>query len=154
MSQDASKESQIGKRQSPKKSKTGITVVEQGGVKSGPENDSTGCEALPPEFDFDLDYTDQRGFHWTGKFEAHVMNVSERAAAGLTRARMLAGMPLSSVDESTINLLEMQSHLAVVVDDCPKWAEDLTKIYDLGVIGAIYEEVASYEARFWGTKAR
>ena len=55
------------------------------------------------------------------------------------------------VDAATLNLLEMQAHLAVALDDAPPWASDLGELYDVGVVAAIYREVASHEARFWGT---
>ena len=54
------------------------------------------------------------------------------------------------IDGATLNLLEMQAHLAVAIDDCPEWAADLGSLYDVGVVAAIYKEVASHEAGFWG----
>ena len=117
----------------------------------GPSNDAKGAGGIGPEHHFDLDYTDSRGYRWTGKFSSHVLTIADRAAIGITRATLFGGVPLASLDKATINLLEAQAYLAVALDEAPDWAKDLSKVRDLGVLFAIYKEVASYEATFWGT---
>ena len=128
-----------------------VEVVESPSVETGPENDSRGATGLSPKHSFDLDYTDRRGRHWTGAFACHVLTIKERATVGLTRARLTANTPAGVIDASTLNILEMQAHLAVALDSCPAWAEALGDLYDVGVVAEIYQEVASHEARFWGT---
>ena len=59
----------------PKESKTGLEVVTPGNVEealSGPDNDGTGAHGLNAEHKFELDYTDVRGYHWTGSFTCHI----------------------------------------------------------------------------------
>ena len=136
----------------PTTSKTGLNVVTPPSIApSGPEKDHEGSGGVSADHEFDLDYTDQRGYHWTGHFKSHILNIKERAAVGLTRSRLTANTPAQVVDAATLNLLEMQAHLAVALDDAPEWAADLGELYDVGVVAAIYREVASHEARFWGT---
>ena len=133
-------------------SKTGLEIIEpqDATIKEGPKNDKLGKGGITADHIFDLDYTDQRGYRWTGRFKCHILNIKERATVGLTRSRLTANTPAHVVDASTLNLLEMQAHLAVALDHAPEWASDLGSLYDVGVIAAIYGEVASHEARFWG----
>ena len=116
----------------------------------GPENDSKGVGGIGPSYSFKLNYLDQRGYFWEGLFDCHVLTVRERVSLGLTRARMMSGVPLQSIDQATLNILEMQAHIAVVIEKGPKWLAKLADFHEVGVLTAIYREVASYEARFWG----
>ena len=133
-------------------SPTGVTVASPPAVTKpfGPDHDNIGADSVKAKHAFDLDYTDQRGYHWSGKFRCHVLTIRERAAVGLTRSKLTANTPPEMIDASTLNILEMQAHLALALDDAPEWANELGEIYDVGVLGAIYQEVASHEARFWG----
>ena len=140
-----------------KKSKTGIpvpdvpTAEEAVQVLSGPPSDKLGADGVvEPEYEFELDYKCVRGRVWKGAFKCHVLTIRERAQVGLIRSQMAAGMAPLSMDGSTIDLLEMQAHLAVALDEAPEWASDLGGLHDPSVLGAIYKEVASHEARFWG----
>lgn len=146
-----SEEAAIGTRARKKRTQKKIAVVEPAEVaqKSGPENDGQGVGGLSPHHTFDLDFTDRRGYHWTGRFKCHVLNIRERASVGLTRSRLTANTPASVIDPATLNILEMQAHLAVALDECPDWAESLGDLYDVAVISEIYKEVASHEANFW-----
>tara|TARA_R110002020_G_scaffold194133_19_gene394782 strand:+ start:4725 stop:5240 length:516 start_codon:yes stop_codon:yes gene_type:complete len=133
-------------------SKTGLEVIEPGdtaAVVLGHENDNVGTNGLTAEHTFELDHTDSRGYVWRGRFRCHILNIRERAAVGLTRSRLTANTPAEVIDSATLNLLEMQAHLAVAIDDAPDWASDLGTLYDVGVVAAIYREVASHEAGFW-----
>lgn len=115
-------------------------------------NDGKGKDSIVEETKtFQLTYTDQRGFHWGGTFTNHILTIKERTIVGLTRSRMSGGLPPEQLDETTLSLLEMQAHLAVSLDLAPEWASDLTKFRDIGLLAAIYGEVASHEAQFWGT---
>ena len=118
----------------------------------GPVNDNKGKGSIVEETKtFQLDYTDQRGYHWGGTFTNHILTIKERTVVGLTRSRLAGGLPPEQLDETTLSLLEMQAHLAVSLDLAPEWASDLTQFRDIGVLAAIYGEVASHEAQFWGT---
>ena len=149
------------KRRKKPASKTGVKPVEvvtavEAAVevkKSGPDNDAIGCDAEEAIKVFTLDYTDGRGYHWTGAFTNQILTIGQRATVGLTRSRMSGGVPLDTIDDATLTMLEMQAHLAVSLMDAPEWAANLSKIRDLGVLGAIYTEVAAHEATFWGSES-
>jgi hypothetical protein len=131
-----------------------VVVVEGSANARGPEDDNQGAAGLSPEYAFDLDYTDRRGHRWQGAFRCRALTVKDRITVGLTRARLSANTPLNSIDRSTLNLLEMQAHLAVALEEFPTWAESLGDLHDVGVISAIYKEVADHEGRFWGRTDR
>lgn len=122
----------------------------------GPDNDDVGADGVSPDHEFDLDYTDSRGHLWTGKFACRVLSIQERVQYGLTRASMLNGMPLQSIDPGTINLIDMQAYLLVGIRKAPKWALskagnfDVSKLRETGMLQAIYEEVAAHASRFYG----
>ncbi len=142
-------EAEIGTKARKRKMKD-VVVVEASASAKGPEDDDSGVNGLSPDYSFDLDHTDRRGHRWQGAFSCHALTIKDRITVGLTRARLSANSPLSTIDASTVNLLEMQAHLAVALDDFPDWAESLGDLYDVGVISAIYREVADHEGRFWG----
>lgn len=120
--------------------------------KSGPDNDAKSADGtVEATKTFVLDYTDGRGYHWSGSFTSHILTIRERATVGLTRSRMAGGVAAAALDETTGMLLEMQAHLAVSLSATPEWAENLDEVRDVGVLAAIYKEVVSHEATFWGT---
>lgn len=139
------------KRSQKKQPQRDVQVVEpiEPAAKDGPEHDNQGIGGLSPHHEFDLDFTDRRGYRWTGRFKCHVLNIRERASVGLTRSRLTANTPASVIDPATLNILEMQAHLAVALDEAPEWADRLGDLYDVAVISEIYKEVASHEANFW-----
>jgi len=151
--------SSIGaKQRRARKAQTGLDVVEsvpaQQAVESlaGHKADKLGADGLiGPEHEFELEHVDQRGRAWRGHFKCHILSIRERSQVGLTRSHMAAGMVPTGLDASTIDLLEMQAHLAVALDSAPEWANDLGGLHDITVLAAIYKEVASHEARFWGS---
>jgi len=116
-------------------------------------NDDKGVGDVTDTYTFELDYEDQRGYHWQGSFTTHVLTIRERAAVGMTRAKMLGGMQASTLDQQTLNIFEMQAHLAISLQEAPDWAQELPHLRDVGVLVAIYAEVASHEARFWGVES-
>ena len=146
-------EAAIGTSARKKRTQKKIKVVEPApvspGGKAGPENDNRGITGLSPFHSFDLDFTDRRGYRWEGRFKCHVLTIKERAAVGLTRSRLTVNTPANVIDPATLNILEMQAHLAVALDECPDWANSLGDLYDVAVISEIYREVASHEANFW-----
>jgi hypothetical protein len=118
-------------------------------IKTGPKHDDVGAQGLPAEFEFDLDYKDRRGYVWSGHFRAHILNITEQARVGLTKTRLAGGLNPVLLDLSTQNILEMQAHLAIALDESPPWAKNLHTVRDGGVLAAVYDHVARYEARFW-----
>lgn len=119
---------------------------------SGPMNDRKGADGEGPERSFTLDYVDARGRQWSGDFKVRVLTIRDTVQLGLTKARLAGGVPLSHVDADTAQMLEVLAHLSVAIVASPPWAKDLFELHDAGVVGAIYEEVAKYEARFRGAK--
>lgn len=119
--------------------------------RAGHKHDDEGKDGVPHELEFDLDFTDSRGYHWRGSFKTHILSISERAQVGLTKSRLAGGLSVSVIDGETSLILEMQAHLAIALLKWPDWAEELGSIRDVNVLGAIYKEVVSHEERFWGT---
>jgi hypothetical protein len=151
--------SSIGPSARRRQSKTGPEVpvtptAEQAVTQTGPDNDKVGADGCGPEHTFTLDYTDARGRKWSGEFRCHVLTIRERAQVGLVRAQLSAGMAPIGLDAATLDLLEMQAHLAVALDSAPDWARDLGGLHDPAVLGVIYAEVAGHEARFHGAGTR
>ena len=147
--------SSIGPSARRRKSKTGPSIpvtptAEAAATTIGPDNDNVGADGCGPEHTFTLDYTDRRGRKWSGEFRSHVLTIRERAQVGMVRAQLAAGMAPIGLDAATLDLLEMQAHLAVALDTAPDWASDLGGLHDPAVLGAIYGEVAGHEARFHG----
>jgi len=128
-----------------------IDLAKAAAIEPGPENDRMGFEGLPSDYVFDLDYTDTRGRKWVGKFKAHILTIQQRAQVGLTRARLLNGISLASLDSYTLQLLEMQAYLAIALDSSPEWAKKVDSIRDVAVLNALYQEVANYEGRYFRT---
>lgn len=119
---------------------------------NGPMQDRTGADGEGPERDFTLNYVDKRGRAWVGDFKVRVLTIKDTVQLGLTKARLAGGIPLTHLDPDTAYTLEVLAHLSVCIVASPPWAKDLFALHDAGVIGAIYEEVATYEARFHGAK--
>lgn len=123
------------------------------GARSGPDHDNEGAGGVGDRFEFTLDWHDKRrDLRWQGRFTGHVLTPLEVVQVGVTRARLLGNQPPASVDAATLNLVEVMAHLAVALDDTPKWW-DPQKLRDMQLLGAVYEEVARREAAFWGNVA-
>jgi hypothetical protein len=123
--------------------------------ESGPKMDDTGADGILPEHQFDLDFIDNRGRRWAGRFACHVLTVRERIQVGLVRSRLSGGISPHALDVFTSNLVEILAHLAVALDNAPPWAKggQLEQIRAVEVLQAIYEEVAKHETRFHGPGA-
>ena len=117
---------------------------------NGPMQDRLGVDGIGPEHSFTLAHIDKRGRSWVGDFTIKVLTIKDRVTLGLTKARLAGGIPLAHLDTDTAFTLEVLAHLSVCIVASPPWAKDLLSIHDAGVIGAIYEEVARFEARFHG----
>jgi hypothetical protein len=130
-----------------------VEAVKQAAALDGPKHDDKGAGDIPSALVFDLDYLDRRGRRWQGRFRSHILTIRERMQVGLVRARLAGGLPPMALDAATVDILEMQAHLAVALDQAPEWAATLQDVRDVNVLGAIYKEVASHEVRFWGADA-
>lgn len=117
---------------------------------SGPDLDNEGAHGLPPDHSFNFRFVDRRNRVWAGNFKAHILTTREKVQVGLVRAQLSGNTPVEALDPVTYNLLEMVSVLSVALDSNPVWADDLLDLHDMGVLKALYEEVANYEARFHG----
>ena len=119
-------------------------------AKTGPEYDGEGAGGVSARHTFELDWTDLRGYRWTGSFTCDVLTIAQRPQVGLTRARLLNGVSPHLLDPETLDILEMRAHLAVALVKAPDWMKKLGDFRDINLLGAIYKEVASHERRFWG----
>ena len=117
----------------------------------GPSMDKTGSAGVGPHLEFDLDFTDQRGRAWQGRFKNEVLTVRKRLQVGLTKAALANGIPVDQLDTATSNLLEVLAHLSVSLTFSPDWFKNnRMDQYESEVLYAIYNEVAEHEARFRG----
>ena len=103
------------------------------------------------EYTFDFEYKSQ-GKVWKGQFTNRILTMKDRQLSGVMRARMAAGLPSESLDALTAEINLMIAHLTFSLDetDRPDWAKDLRDIEDVRLLQALYEEVASHEATFFG----
>ena len=147
-------------KRKPVKPATGIEPQEQPSpaetaktakAKRGDLNDDKGANGVDSETTFDLDYTDRRGHHWSGSFDTHILTINEQVQVGATRARLAGGLSPDMLDQATLDVLEMQAHLAVAITRSPEWAKELHNFRDIWLLRAIYKEVLTHEQSFWGT---
>jgi len=125
-------------------------------IDAGPGNDNKGAKGILPDHEFVLDFLDRRGRKWSGRFKVHALTIRDRMTIGVTRGRLAQGVSVQALDSATLEQLEVQSHLAVAVDESPPWWSaimDGRDAYAFDVLGAVYEEVAKHERRFWGAES-
>ena len=100
--------------------------------------------------EFDSEVDEER---YVGKFTTKKLNIQDHAKQGVILAQLNGGMhydrekPGYGVDASTSAFNGMLAHLSVALTAAPDWW-DLSKIGDVNVIYAVYEEVAAHEATF------
>ena len=102
------------------------------------------------EYTFELNYKDNSGKIWSGKFTTKILNIGERQMAGALRSRYSGNTPLESMDISTVLMNIMLDHLTYSITQKANWCDNLRELHDPGIIEAIYEEVASHEEYFLG----
>jgi len=102
---------------------------------------------------FSIDYhsegEDQR---YTGRFTVKKLTIGDLSRLGSRKAQLCGGLsydPSTSkgIDPSTAMLNEMIAHCEIALIEKPEWF-DADKIIDVGLLNAVYEEVASFEANF------
>jgi hypothetical protein len=91
-----------------------------------------------------------------GDFTNKVLTIRERQMLGVMRARLSGGMTYDALDPLTNEINYMVAHLAFSLGDekdRPEWARDLRDTENVALLQALYAEVASHEAMFfgWGT---
>lgn len=102
------------------------------------------------EYPFWIDWTSPSGKNYQGEFVNRVLSLGDKASAGVLRAKLGGGMPVSSLDDMTIEVNLIIAHLTFSLIKKPDWAADLRSLDELALLQVIYEEVASHEATFFG----
>ena len=102
------------------------------------------------EYTFTLNWTDGRGKVWAGKFTTKILSIRERAQVGLMRARLNGGLPTEAIDGYTAEINFIVANLVYCLTQKPEWAKDLMALDSVPLLQAIYQEVASHEATFFG----
>jgi hypothetical protein len=93
------------------------------------------------------------GNTYTGAFTCKKMTVQDTARLGVRTAQLNGGMhfddnkPGYGVDPQTDGLNHMIATLELTLINKPAWF-DLETIIDMELLGAVYREVASFEAKF------
>jgi len=103
-----------------------------------------------PEYTFEFKYKDGSGKDWSGEFVSKIPTIQDRQGIGILRAQLSGGLPSNSLDPLTSELNLIIAELTFRLKERPKWAENLRAILDFGLVQALYEEVASHEAFFFG----
>jgi hypothetical protein len=104
------------------------------------------------EYTFEFSHTDSRGKVWSGKVTNRVLTIRQRQQAKVVKATLSGNLPVSALDADIWNLNEMVAHLSVSLVKRPKWASELTDLYDEEIITKLYEEVIAHENYFRGPR--
>jgi hypothetical protein len=105
------------------------------------------------EYSFDFSWTSPNGKVWTGKFTNKILNLADQQNVGYLRAKFAGGVPADALDGLTTEINMIIAHLTFSLLEKPDWAENLRELEELELIQAIYMEVASHEATFFGLVA-
>ena len=113
-----------------------------------PENDPKFQE----EWTFKFSWKDGRGKVWEGTFTNHILSMREQSMVGALRAHLSGGLPYTALPAGTNDINFMISHLNYSLADKDRagWSKDLQAIKDVALLQALYAEVASHEATFFG----
>lgn len=86
---------------------------------------------------------------WVGTFVFHYPSLFDQMQIGVAKARMLAGVPMQSVDPLTDNIAHMVATLNVVLDSAPDWFKvDELDYDDYEMLDEVYETYASWRESF------
>jgi hypothetical protein len=102
---------------------------------------------------FSVDYySEAKDQRYAGRFTVKKLTIGDLSRLGSRKAQLCGGMsydPETSkgIDPGTAMLNEMIAHCEIALVDKPEWF-DAEKIIDVGLLNAVYEEVASFEANF------
>ncbi|MCU0913036.1 MAG: hypothetical protein MUC88_00560, partial [Planctomycetes bacterium] len=78
---------------------------------------------MQPEYEFEIDYTDNRGKRWHGTFVNRILTYRMRTQVGTIRAQMNGGLPMEALDLNTLDMTEKVAHLTVSLGKRPPWAK-------------------------------
>ena len=104
------------------------------------------------EYPFHLAWQDGRGKVWEGDFVDKILSIGSRQMVGALRARF-ANIAFDRLDALTSHVNMMIAHLTFSLVKRPEWAKDLRELHNIDLLQAIYDEVASHEATFFGFRA-
>ena len=102
---------------------------------------------------FSIDhYSEGEDKRYAGRFTVKKLTIGDLSRLGSRKAQLCGGLsydPTTSkgIDPSTAMLNEMIAHCEIALSDKPDWF-DAEKIIDVGLLNAVYEEVADFEANF------
>lgn len=103
------------------------------------------------EYTFPFKWTDGRGKLWEGEFTDKILSIGVRQLSGALRAR-LSSVPFNQLDGFTAHINMMIAHMTFSLVKRPDWAKDLRELHNVDLIQALYDEVASHEATFFGLR--
>jgi hypothetical protein len=122
-------------------------IKEKSGTVDKAVDDPKGLET----YTFQFRWVDGRGQIWEGEFTNKILSIGERQQAGVLRAMLGRGVGPGQLDEFTNEINMIMGHLTYsLAEKKPDWAKDLTALQNPRLLQAIYEEVASHEATFFG----
>jgi len=117
--------------------------------KESPAKEDTDPKAQR-EYSFDFGWKDANGKIWRGRFTNTVPDLRTRQLIGALRSQLGNNLPIDSLDLLTQEMNLVMAHLSFSLTARPKWADDLSALFDFRLVQAIYEEVAAHEATFLG----
>lgn len=109
-------------------------------------------EELLPQRIIELDVIGTRNKRYRGTFTYRVPTLAMSIAIGRRKAELLGDKPVATADIFSAALAEQIAYLEVTLEGGPKlpeWWKPL-EMYDSTPVAALYQEAASYEARFHG----
>jgi hypothetical protein len=102
------------------------------------------------EYPFSFEWKSPNGKVWKGEFVNKVLSIQDRQNKGIAMAKFAGGMPVESLDALTYEINIIVAHMMFSLVKFPEWAKDLRALHEIQLLQAIYEEVASHEATFFG----
>lgn len=109
-------------------------------------------EKLQEEYAFHFKHTDGRGKVWEGDFVNKVLSIKDRGQAGILESTLNGGQPVDSMNDMIRSMNNAIAHMTFSLQKRPSWANDLRNLHDIGVVIALFGEVAEHEATFLGLK--
>jgi hypothetical protein len=117
-------------------------------IEKGPEEKADPRDAKVWTFNFV--WTDGRRKTHEGVFTNRILTIGQQQQVAILEAKLCGGMPFESIDQATRSINHAIAHMTYSLTSTPPWARDLRKVEDPMLVIAIYQEVASHEARFFG----
>ena len=102
---------------------------------------------------FTVDYfSEGEDKRYTGHFSVKKLTIGDLSRLGARKAQLCGGMNYDpdtgkGVDPGTAILNEMVAHCEIALTETPDWF-DVDQLSDVGILNAVYEEVAAFEANF------